>query len=336
MSDTSQQSGNPDSTQNKTVAQPQTPLPSKIDGDGVHGIEIDPKPKSEIEDENSSDTAKRNQKETLDAIKKGERIALIIAGIVAFATIGQLVTTILNNRTSSSQTEKLITASQMAAHSADHNATAATSFAGSAESINKGIAEAVGKLQMQADEMDEARISSDKRSSDALQATIENFHQDQRAWIGVCGFGLQSLEEGKPFSVLIKFCNSGKTPAYKVEESFAFRITSVPIDGPTLEDLKVETFAPTNAVPPQGSYILHGGGGQDGTFLATGGSEIDGRKVIPEIPYILKGTKFLYVFGDVRYRDAFGIVVHDTQFCFYFADREKKELGYCKQHNELD
>src|ERR1035441_386132 len=49
-------------------------------------------------------------------------------------------------------------------------------------------------------------------SGRALQATIDNFHQDQRAWVGPNGVtGVPTV--GQPFSITVRYINTGKTPA---------------------------------------------------------------------------------------------------------------------------
>jgi hypothetical protein len=181
-----------------------------------------------------------------------------------------------------------------------------------------------------------AKTIADRNAAQAnksLQETIDNFHTDQRAWLGICDFGVQQLEVGKPFRMEIKFCNSGKTPALRVEERVGFRTSTVPMDGPIESEINELPFHPNNAVPPQGTYkTVLGTNFQNVTMPAEDNSQL----FIKSIPNILSGELLLYVYGDVRYRDAFGKTIHDTQFCLFLADREKQQMGYCKTYNELD
>src|ERR1017187_3195084 len=82
------------------------------------------------------------------------------------------------------QTEKLISAANINAGAAKQSAQASRDFADTAGKINAGILDAVGKLDAQAKAMEESRISSESASTRSLTAIIDNFHQEQRAWVG--------------------------------------------------------------------------------------------------------------------------------------------------------
>jgi hypothetical protein len=124
-----------------------TPYPL---GQTANSIETNQKPKPSGETTNPKESASDTQKETLDAIKKGERIALIIAGIVAFGTLGQWITSCNNNASTSRQTDQLIAAAKISAQAAKDNVAAANNFASSARNINDGIDSAVSRLNRQA------------------------------------------------------------------------------------------------------------------------------------------------------------------------------------------
>lgn len=61
---------------------------------------------------------------------------------------------------------------------------------------------------------------SSKRSKEALEATIDNFHQEQRAWVGIIGVNTEGgVADNDSFafkSVQAVIRNSGKTPALKL------------------------------------------------------------------------------------------------------------------------
>jgi len=180
---------------------------------------------------------------------------------------------------------------------------------------------------------DKVRESSEKTAAKSLQATIDNFHQEQRAWLGLCADGIEPLDSEKPLVFAFKFCNSGKTPAYKVQQRIGLKTSPVPLDGPSEAELSTLEKTSANAVPPQGDYFIHGGGD---IKVFTGGSVADGVKANSRVPDIINGTLILYLFGDVFYHDSFGNKVHDTQFCMYLPNPKKTDLGYCKKHNQLD
>jgi hypothetical protein len=118
------------------------------------------------------------QREILNRVKTGERWMIILTAVVAATSIFQAVQSCNNNRSTSSQIDKII-------GSANQIGSAAGSFSASAQGINQGIGNAVGQLQSQASKMDASRKAADKNSADAIQATIDSFHTEQRAWIGI-------------------------------------------------------------------------------------------------------------------------------------------------------
>lgn len=81
---------------------------------------------------------------------------------------------------------------------------------------------------------EQARISSEKASHDALQATIDQFHQDQRAWVGLTGFTVEAdpMEKIAPEyagneMAVAGFINSGKTPARNVHALVAIGVNMI-------------------------------------------------------------------------------------------------------------
>src|SRR5207253_642508 len=81
---------------------------------------------------------------------------------------------------------------------------------------SKTLEETQRSNNRQAELSELARKSSEAATKIALQATIDNFHQDQRAWVSIKNVTLTkpfSLTEKAQVRVLIG--NSGKTPALK-------------------------------------------------------------------------------------------------------------------------
>jgi hypothetical protein len=158
-------------------------------------------------------------------------VELVFAFAVMFFAGAQWITGCQNNASTAQQTDQLILAAwinvisaQQNVAASQRNATAAERFSQSAASINEGVSGAVGKLQFQAEKMDASRLSSEADSRKALQATIDNFHQEQRAWVGI-EIILQSIDPKESFGAnSIQFAhasvnlrNTGKTPALNVE-----------------------------------------------------------------------------------------------------------------------
>ncbi len=178
------------------------------------GLAVDQKPKPEGEAGDTGKSATEAQKETLAAIKKGEIVGLIIAGVVAFGTIGQWVTNSCNNSSSSQQTDKLIVAARLnslaaqdIAEASRRNAISAEHFSNSASSINGGIGDAVRKLGEQADKM-----------VDANKINRESLVIAQRAFVYMDGFDVFPIKDASEkvtgYTFYARWENTGNTPAY--------------------------------------------------------------------------------------------------------------------------
>jgi hypothetical protein len=105
-------------------------------------------------------------------------IELMLGVLIASFACFQLIASCNNSRSSTAQMQNLQTA-------ADRIDDAAESFSRSSADISRSMGDAVTKLQTQADKMDKARVSSERDSTQTLKATIESFHQEDRAWVGI-------------------------------------------------------------------------------------------------------------------------------------------------------
>jgi hypothetical protein len=104
-------------------------------------------------------------KELLDRVKTGERWMICITILVFLVSCFQAYESWTNNKSTGVQVDNIITAANRVDNAAD-------SFSKSAAGINGGVASAVSELHGQADE-----------SRKALQATTNNFHREQRAYL---------------------------------------------------------------------------------------------------------------------------------------------------------
>ncbi|HTJ30721.1 MAG TPA: hypothetical protein VL346_09485 [Acidobacteriaceae bacterium] len=114
----------------------------------------------------------------LFGVEPDRQTELLLALAITFFAAAQWITSCQNNASTSTQVNRLITA-------ADRIDDAADSFSRSASGINRGVSDAVGKLQSQVDKMDASRKSADRNSAVAMQTTIDSFHREERAWIGI-------------------------------------------------------------------------------------------------------------------------------------------------------
>jgi hypothetical protein len=228
MNDLNSDEGDGETENNKCQPHPEAISAADLQRDPVATVEINQQERAAIEAESAAREAKATQKETLDAVRKGERIALIIAGVVAFATIGQWITSCNNNASTSIQTDKLICA-------ANKNAAAAEKFRIAAEGINAGIGDAVRKLNLQAGELAKnatqtsrlagAAIQGNQLSKDAIEAQlganrpileIENLGGPQRNEIGGRGQITGVILYGKETTFQFRLKNTGPGEAQNV------------------------------------------------------------------------------------------------------------------------
>jgi hypothetical protein len=116
--------------------------------------------------------------ERVKRLKKNLRfekaLNILLTAIIAASAVGQWFITYFNNKSSGEQTDKIIQAEQKTSQAAANNSAAATRFSQSAESINREIESAVGKL---ADQAVAARTLAELSRS--------QFGLVQRPWISV-------------------------------------------------------------------------------------------------------------------------------------------------------
>ncbi len=153
----------------------------------------------------------------------------------------------------------------------------------------------------------------------SLEATIEQFRLDQRAWMGVEHMQVSSLTIGKPLQIDIKFRNSGKTPARNARISWGSHRRK-----PTREDIKTQTFeesaefslapnAPHTAVLSAKSLIV-----RDSI------AQLDAGKIV------------FGVFGTAIYHDVFTQTQRRTEFSGYYTPLTKPVLAFCEFGNSIE
>ncbi len=164
------------------------------------------------------------------------------------------------------------------------------------------------QLIWQADRIAKAMESSVDRSKAALDATIESFHLEQRAWVAV-NFVDMPLMLDKPLLAKVTFINTGRTPAVRVTQVVGF----------DAEFKRIHELAEPN--PKwfrQASIILPG-------LPATAPAEPRTKNPIDVltqagIDAINKGQVFIYVWGEIKYFDVFG-APHFTKFCGEYSPK---------------
>jgi hypothetical protein len=153
----------------------------------------------------------------------------------------------------------------------------------------------------------------------SLQATIDNFHLEQRAWVGPLVINAEMVI-GKPLIVAAKFKNTGRTPAINVIPAGFLQ----PVTEGYAPDFTMKTTGPQTrtVMPPDGTIILERNGTRGGVMT-------------PAIFDALESGKLkIYIFGKIAYEDVFNCG-HWTQYCFVFKPDTKSFLE-CNTHNAVD
>jgi hypothetical protein len=144
-------------------------------------------------------------------------IELALAFSITFFAAGQWITSCQNNKSTTSQTGQLITAAkinacaaQKIADASERNAAAAESFSESASHINEGVGNAVGKLQLQ---VDQVRRSADVAKT-ASETAKEALHVSGRAYVTTEEPRIDSQSK----DIVVGIVNSGHIPSGKMTD----------------------------------------------------------------------------------------------------------------------
>ena len=259
------------------------------------------------------------EQEILDRVKAGERWMIALTFLIFLTAAFQAYETWTNNNSTSKQVDKIIKAANQIQGSAK-------SFSQSAEGINSGVRDAVGKLNLQAG----ATNMLAQQSRKALQANIRS----ERAWIGVQNFNLTRYEPGMPVEFTYDLVNSGKTPALNVrlavrgDHIFEADWSNRQMRDRINQDIATRAWqwdlATNTTITPQGvqPHIF--------TSPKPLSHDVYDRVVKPRIG-------FPYILGRVEYDDVSGNHQWMT-FCFNFdydATRQIPSWNYCRVGNDM-
>jgi hypothetical protein len=176
--------------------------------------------------------------------------------------------------------------------------------------------EMIGATDAARDAVHEARLNR-QQSDRTFKATIEQFHLDQRAWLGF-GEMQAPLEVGKPFLIHFSFQNSGKTPALNVQEKHEVRpINKGEILKFTYKDVTGE---------PSRTVVLPNAG-----FRADFPANL-GQMTSPQVEDVKSGKTRIYLYGKATYDDVFG-GHHWVTFC---NELDSRGWHACAEYNETD
>jgi len=153
----------------------------------------------------------------------------------------------------------------------------------------------------------------------ALQATIDNFHQEQRAWVGPQHLELNPAPIApEPFSATMTITNSGKTPALRVNSLFYLHPSDRMIDVFDYVKHPIEIKS-----EEKGSIMMLPGIPYE-LPAQTGGTDALG------IESVKNGHKFLYFFAFISYQDVFRNI-HRTRVCALYRPK-MRAFGPCAEN----
>lgn len=180
------------------------------------------------------------------------------------------------------------------------------------------------RLIQQADRIATAMEASIDRSKAALDASIDSFHLDQRAWVSVKLYTIKLTEKYKPITVEITLTNTGKTPAYIDSVGTLLSVRHAYFDFRTLNKndlLKLNRNVATNniVVSPSAEPWIRTGPLVTSDVL---------------IKAIQDGTARVRVAGTIGYRDVFK-KRRTTEFCAIY-NAASNDWSPCNNHNYVD
>lgn len=190
-----------------------------------------------------------------------------------------------------------------------------------AASIYAGVAylqwrEMIGATDAAGRAVDESRRNR-VQAERSLKATIDQFHLDQRAWLGVDSVsGLPKLNEDFVIDVVVK--NTGKTPAMKVSFLITYRALKKS-ERLAFKHGSVHAEQSNAMLPPNSIYHAN--------------PPIPADKVKQgDLDLIKKGDVTIYVYADGTFEDVFSCR-HWIQFCYFLTTNGKNWVA-CKSHND--
>lgn len=183
--------------------------------------------------------------------------------------------------------------------------------------------EMIGATDAAQDAVREARLNRQQSQRD-LDATIDQFHLDQRPWVYVSQFQLSAEPEAskEPPKITIALSNSGKTPAINLRS--VYETFSSPVD-PPFKDLKTSEPIPVGVLPPGVSSLLIGTEPINSVVRTPG-----------HLPGYNVGKNFIYIHVKITYTDMFKQTQYWTTACAYHTHGFPLNLfNFCKVGNDV-
>jgi hypothetical protein len=242
------------------------------------------------------------------------------------------------------QTEQLIEAAniqacaaQKIADASERNAVAAKSFSTSADGIREQTAQAVTELRRAAKDSENSMKVTSENAQKALNASINASRIDERAWVSLLfpidTFDKKKLEPLGDVAFVIRFKNTGKTPALKIayDPELMFRPPSDPI--PDYDDKAVAGNVYTQLTGIHEAALLAPGEETSIAYPPRGAIRFGPN----QIGLMESHTTVLYLVGKVTYHDIFfpDTPERTTKFCAYYSP-ESGDFVRCPINRTMD
>ncbi|MBB5056924.1 hypothetical protein HDF16_001609 [Granulicella aggregans] len=241
--------------------------------------------------------------------KPDRHIELLLALVIAGFSGTQLFTSWKNNNSTTTQTNQLIEAAKISARAAERNAQAATDFSASAQSINKGIDEAVARLDRQALATKETALATQgevRATVYGSDAARDSLHIAERAYVysvfdpnGL--FPCTDSPKGQNQSCArVVYKNFGQTPAADIVVSGVIQTGK-------------QSIRVSNLSACKGSKIS-GALGKDASDECFIHAPPESREIAAMLSTASMPGSGYVVQGNIHYSDIFG-AAHDVAFC---------------------
>lgn len=168
-----------------------------------------------------------------------------------------------------------------------------------------------------------------ERAEKSLNAAIENFRLDQRAWINLKEIAFKSyttggkqvfVKAGQPARIKLSYTNTGKTPARILTTKTYLWFVEAGNKPPLLEKAIIATENQPFTLFPNDTYSQ---------------ADIISEVFSTQQVEILKtGQYVMYIYGMIPYEDVFG-QTRWTQFCNYVTP-DFSSMAVCSFYNETD
>lgn len=166
-------------------------------------------------------------------------------------------------------------------------------------------------------------------SKDALRSAISNFDLDQRAWVGISDVKLMQLQANQPITVSVTAVNSGRTIAMDVRLISTTHVSDIPVNIANYAQHPLEKNVRPITIGQKQIAIFDWFPNISMTLpSATGPAD---ALVVANIK---NGTKYLYAFGEIHYRDVFKRP-HTTLYCALWV-QEINAFAPCDSYNYAD